>query len=104
MLAEILGCSVGEWPIQYLGLPLGGNPRSRSFWEPVTRKVPKRLDGWKTAFLSKEGRVTLIQYVLSTLPTYYMLAFRMPIVYRRKLKSLCEISYRRTSRGNNQDI
>ena len=30
-LANELGCSVGEWPIQYLGPPLGGNPRSKIF-------------------------------------------------------------------------
>ena len=49
-LAEVLGCSVGVWPMLYLGLPLGGNPRSRSFWEPVIRRVSKRLDGWNKAF------------------------------------------------------
>lgn len=25
-LAANMGCSVGSWPIKYLGLPLGGNP------------------------------------------------------------------------------
>ena len=33
-LAESVGCEVGAWPTTYLGLPLGGNPCSRSFWEP----------------------------------------------------------------------
>ena len=44
-LAEIVQCSVGNWPIKYLGLPLGGNPTRKTFWEPVVTKVPKRLDG-----------------------------------------------------------
>ena len=76
-LAEVLGCSVGMWPMLYLGLPLGRNPRSRSFWESVIRKVSKRLDGWKKAFLSKGCRMTLIQLVLIALPTYYTSIFRM---------------------------
>ena len=76
--AEMVGCEVGTWPISYLGMPLGGNPCSRSFWEPVISKVAKRLDGWKKAFLSKGGRLTLIESVLSAIPTYFLSLFKMP--------------------------
>ena len=41
--ALISGCEIGVWPIKYLGLPLGGNPRKHIFWEPVVSKVKKRL-------------------------------------------------------------
>ena len=44
-LAEMVGCGVEIWPISYLGMPLGGNPCSRIFWEPVICKVAKRLEG-----------------------------------------------------------
>ena len=54
-LADSMGSEVGEWPTTYLGMPLGGNPCSRSFWDPITTRVAKRLDGWKRAFLSKAG-------------------------------------------------
>lgn len=30
-MALELGCKQGEWPINYLGLPLGGNPRRVEF-------------------------------------------------------------------------
>lgn len=30
-LANIIGCSVGSWPIKYLGLPLGSNPLRKEF-------------------------------------------------------------------------
>ena len=68
-LADSLGCEVGTLPTKYLGMPLGGNPCSGAFWEPVISKVTKRLDGWKSAFLSKGGRLTLIEAVLSAIPT-----------------------------------
>ena len=77
-LAEMVGCESGLWPTSYLGMPLGGNPCGRSFWEPVISKVANRLDGWKKAFLSKGGRLTLIEAVLSAIPTYFLSLFRMP--------------------------
>ena len=40
-LADIVECSVGVWPAKYLGLPLGGNPKKKTFWELVVIKVAK---------------------------------------------------------------
>ena len=62
-MSTISGCEIGVWPIRYLGLPLGGNPCKVDFWEPMVKKVAKRLEGWKKAFLSRGGRLTLIQSV-----------------------------------------
>ena len=42
-LAAVVGCEKGSWPMKYLGLPLGGNPNSTEFWNPVVEKVGKRL-------------------------------------------------------------
>ena len=50
-MATFSRCEVGVWPIKYLGLPLGGNPRKVDFWELVVTKVAKRLDGWKKTSL-----------------------------------------------------
>ena len=30
-LADLVECSVGVWPVKYLGLPLGGNPTKKTF-------------------------------------------------------------------------
>lgn len=77
-LAEDWGCEVGVWPMSYLGLPLGGNPRALSIWNPVVEKVEKRLQKWKKACLSKGGQLTLSQAVLSSIPIYYLSLFKMP--------------------------
>ncbi|XP_062093360.1 uncharacterized protein LOC133799353 [Humulus lupulus] len=76
--ASEIGCEVGDWPIQYLGLPLGASPRSKGFWDPVLSKCATRLDSWKSAFLSRGGRLTLIQSVLSSIPVYYLSLFCIP--------------------------
>lgn len=32
MITQQLGCKQESWPLKYLGLPLGGNPKSIEFW------------------------------------------------------------------------
>ena len=77
-IANCLGCSVGNWPLNYLGLPLGGNPNSLAFWEPVVESISKRLESWFKSHLSRGGRSTLLQSVLGSIPLYYMSIFKMP--------------------------
>ena len=40
-LANLVGCSVGSWPVKYLGR----NTLRSAVWEPVVSKVARRLDG-----------------------------------------------------------
>ncbi|RVX07512.1 hypothetical protein CK203_025217 [Vitis vinifera] len=51
-LAVMLDCKASDWPILYLGLPLGGNPKACGFWDPVIERISSRLDGWQKAYLS----------------------------------------------------
>ena len=44
-LAKLLDCKASSWPIFYLGLPLGGNPKAYSFWDLVIERISRRLDG-----------------------------------------------------------
>ncbi|MCI91917.1 putative RNA-directed DNA polymerase, partial [Trifolium medium] len=46
--AAALSCKVGKVPFLYLGLPIGGDPRRLSFWEPVLTRIKNRLSGWKS--------------------------------------------------------
>lgn len=55
-IAGSWGCEVGSWPMVYLGLPLGGNPRILTFWNPVVEKVEKRLqNGNRLVYRKVEG-------------------------------------------------
>lgn len=78
MLADSIGCKHENWPIKYLGIPLWDNPLKISFREPVISRFSKKLAGWKKSFLSKGGRLTLIQSVLDSIPIYYISLFRIP--------------------------
>ncbi|XP_028112207.1 uncharacterized protein LOC114310430 [Camellia sinensis] len=44
-VADMLGCSIELFPLKYLGLRLGGDPRVVSFWKPVLVKFEKRFKG-----------------------------------------------------------
>ncbi|RVW85985.1 hypothetical protein CK203_041523 [Vitis vinifera] len=54
-LALLLDCKASNWPILYLGLPLGGNPIACGFWDLVIERISRRLDGWKKTYLSFGG-------------------------------------------------
>ena len=75
VLAEILGCRVGAFPITYLGMLLGASHKSPSIWNPILEKVNRKLAGWKKLYLSKGGRLTLLKSTLSNLPTYIFYLF-----------------------------
>jgi hypothetical protein len=78
-LASILGCRVSALPLMYLGLPLGASFKKKSIWNVVVEKVEKCLAGWKRIYLSKGGRLTLIKSTLSSLPSYYLSLFPLPM-------------------------
>ena len=41
--ALVMRCRVGSLPFVYLGLPIGGNARLLSFWEPLLLRIKSRL-------------------------------------------------------------
>lgn len=60
-LARNLAYNVGKLPYIYLGLPLAGNSRSKSFWDLLVEKFERKLSSWKRNYLSIGGRITLIK-------------------------------------------
>lgn len=86
--ADLVGCKIGTLPFSYLGLPVGKNPRLKTFWTPVVEREERRLVGWGKKFLSLGGRGTLIKSVLLNLPTYFLLLFAIPIGVANKIEKL----------------
>ncbi|GLU22240.1 hypothetical protein SLE2022_383300 [Rubroshorea leprosula] len=77
-MAYRLGCKEGEFPIKYLGIPIGGNHRRLKMWQPLLDSVMKKLSSWKGRYLSQGGRITLINSVLSSLPVFLMSVYLIP--------------------------
>lgn len=45
---------------------------------PLIERVERKLGGWKAKLISKGGRLQLVQAVLSSIPVYHMICFRLP--------------------------
>ena len=87
-LAEAFGCWVGSLPSSYLGLPLGAPFKFVTVWDGVEERHCRRLALWKRQYISKGGRLTLIQSTLSNMPIYYMSIFRIPRIVRLRLEKI----------------
>ncbi|KAK3231407.1 hypothetical protein Dsin_003288 [Dipteronia sinensis] len=75
-------------PITYLGFPLGGNPGSKNFWEPLINRIEKMLAPWKRKFLTKWGRLVLIKAVISSIPNYFLSVFKIPVGVAQRIEKL----------------
>ena len=87
-LADEIGCGIGSLPSYYLGLPLGAKHKALGVWDTVEDKFRKRLSSWKSQYISKGGRLTLIQSTLSSLPIYCLSLFRMPVSIATRLEKI----------------
>lgn len=73
-----LNCKVESLPFLYLGLPLGGYPKRRGFWQSIIDKFQKKFDKLKRFTISRGGRLALRSSVLANIPVYYMSIFLIP--------------------------
>jgi len=88
VLANILHYRVGSLPMKYLGMPLGTPYKIASIWNPILEKMEKKLSDWKHLYLSKRGRLTLLKSNLSSLPTYYLSLFTIPVAMADRLECI----------------
>ena len=68
--------------------PLGGNPKTIGFWDPVVERISRRLDGWKKVYLSLGERITLIQSCLSHIPSYFLSLFKIHVSIVSKIEKM----------------
>jgi hypothetical protein len=79
LACSFLNCRLGEIPFNYLGLPVGANPRRLSTWVPLVDYLKKRLSSWGKKHISLGGRIVLINSVLNAIPIFYMSFLKMPV-------------------------
>jgi hypothetical protein len=78
LYTELFGYKAGNFPINYLGIPIHFKKLRNQDWARVGERFEKRLSSWKGKHLSIGGRLTLINSVLSSLPMYMLSFFSIP--------------------------
>jgi hypothetical protein len=71
-------------------MPLGASYKAVAVWNPILEKLERRLSGWQKLYLSKGGRLTLLKSTLSSLPTYFLSLFTIPISVVRRIGGLVQ--------------
>ena len=72
----------------YLGMPLRAHFKGKFVWNPILEKMERRFSGWKKLYILKGGRLTLLKSTLSSLPTYYLSLFTIPIFVANMLEKI----------------
>ena len=86
--AEAFRCKRADLPITYLGFPLGARPGLTSVRNPILSRIESRLVPWKKKFLNKWGRLVLIKAVLTSVPTYFMSVFKLPVGVANRMEKI----------------
>ena len=78
LVVRSFNCSIGSFPITYLGLPVGVSMVRETHWKPIIEKFRAKLSRWKASTLSFGGRLTLCKSVLGSLGSYYFSLYKAP--------------------------
>ena len=87
-LAVELGCGIRSFPTSYLGFPLRAKHKAVGVWDMMEDRFKKMLASWKSQYISKGGKLMLIQSTLSCLPIYCLSLFRMPVSIGTRLEKI----------------
>ncbi|KAK3211460.1 hypothetical protein Dsin_016166 [Dipteronia sinensis] len=91
--AKAFKCMKAALPITYLGLPLGAKSSVKAFWNPLLSHIEKMLTPWKRKFLNKGGRLVLIKSVVSSIPSYFLSVFKVPVGWLKTLRKCKDLSF-----------
>ena len=83
--SQIFRCEIGNLPFRYLGIPMNHKRLNNKDWKMVEDRFQKKLSSWKGKLLSYDGRLVLINSVLSSLAMFMMSFFEVPKGILKKL-------------------
>lgn len=84
----LTGFSHQSQPFTYLGVPLFKGAKRSFLYDDLIMKVRSRIFGWASRLLSPGGRITLLRFVLSSIPLYLFQIMRPPKVILKRLESI----------------
>jgi hypothetical protein len=76
--AELFGCGLGPYPFRCLGIPMHHHKLRNVDWSVIEERFKRKLSTWKAKHLSCEGRLVLLNSVLTSLRMFIMSFFEIP--------------------------
>ncbi|XP_056852238.1 uncharacterized protein LOC130508709 [Raphanus sativus] len=73
---------------KYLGLPEHFGRRKRDLFTSVVDRIRQKAVSWSTRFLSKAGKLTMLQSVLTAIPSHTMSCFEIPVSLCKRIQSV----------------
>jgi hypothetical protein len=77
-ISTLLNCKVDNLPITYLGLPTNFKKAKKEDFQRLIDKIRSRHALWKMYMLTQEGRLILVQSVLSVIAISHLMSFDPP--------------------------
>lgn len=87
-MLEIWNYTPGLLPNFYLGLPLASGFKKKESWVGLIEKLRSKLAMWKRRYLTKAGRLVLINSTPASLPIAMLSLFVMPISVGEELERI----------------
>ena len=73
-----LQCTISNFPTTYLGLPISDKELRRSDDLAWIEKIGNKFPSWKASLMTLVGRAVLVQFVLTAIPIYLLVAIKVP--------------------------
>jgi hypothetical protein len=77
-IAQTLSCKLGEFSMQYLGVPLHHSKLRREDIQPVVDKILKTTIGWRGKLLNHAAKLELVRSVLASIHVYLLSVIKFP--------------------------
>lgn len=73
---------------KYIGLPEHFGRKKRDLFSSIVDKIYQRSISWSAQILSTDGKATMQQYMLSSIPNFAMSCFLLPLGLCKKIQSV----------------
>jgi hypothetical protein len=77
-IAQSLSCKIGEFPMQYLGVPVHHSKLKRDDIQHVVDKILKRAAGWRGKLINDAAKLELVRSVLASISIYLLSVIKFP--------------------------
>ena len=71
-----------------MGLPEHFGRKKKDLFASIVDRMKQKAQGWSSRFLSTVGKMTMLQSVLSVIPSFAMSCFQLPVGLCNKIQSV----------------